>query len=264
MAGVPSDSVYLCLFVLWTNEELVFPGIFSQPWLAQASWRLSALIMRKITAIEAQKKNPNRVNIYLDDQFAFGLSRIVAAWLSAGQVLSDEKIAVLQAEDAREEAMQRALRFLGYRARSMQEVRANLEKNEIPEAAIEHTLRRLQENGLLNDQDFAQTWVENRNTFRPRSRRALAMELRHKGLDDELVQEVLDKNVDESALALDAARKYVRKVQRLDWQEFRLKLGGFLGRRGFSYATVSPVLRLVWAEIHSGDEQTTIDDEEVL
>jgi regulatory protein len=220
--------------------------------------------MRKITAIETQKKNPNRVNVYLDEQFAFGLSRIVAAWLSAGQALSEEKIAALQTEDAQEVAMQRALRFLGYRARSMQEVRANLEKNETPEAAIEFTLRRLQENGLLNDQEFAQTWVENRNTFRPRSRRALAMELRHKGLDDEVVQEVLDKSVDESALALEAARKYVRKVRGLEWQEFRLKMGGFLGRRGFSYAIIAPVLRLVWDELHAGDEHTYMDDEEVI
>ncbi len=219
--------------------------------------------MRKITAIEAQKKNPGRVNIYLEDQFAFGLSRIVAAWLSAGQVLSDEKVAALLAEDAREVAMQKALRYLGYRARSMQEVRSNLEKHEIPEAAIEHTLQRLQENGLLNDQEFAQTWVENRSTFRPRSRRALEMELRHKGLDHEVVQQVLDESVDENALALDAARKYVRKVQGLEWQEFRLKLGGFLGRRGFSYAIIAPVLRLVWEELHSDDSQTN-DDEEVL
>ena len=220
--------------------------------------------MRKITAIEAQKKNPNRVNIYLDDQFAFGLSRLVAAWLSYGQVLSEEKIASLQTEDAREVAMQKALRFLGYRARSMQEVRANLEKHEIPDGVIDATLGRLQENGLLNDQEFAQTWVENRNTFRPRSRRVLAMELRHKGLDDELVQDVLDNNVDEHALALDAARKYVRKVQGLAWQEFRLKLGGFLGRRGFSYAVTAPVLRLVWEEIHPDGNQTTNEDEEVL
>ena len=245
---------------------MVFPGIFITAVACAGKLAAVCFKMRKITTIETQKKNPNRVNIYLEDQFAFGLSRIVAAWLSAGQVLSDEKIAALQTEDAKEVAMQKALRFLGYRARSMQEVRANLEKSEIPEVVIAFTLQRLQENGLLNDQEFAQTWVENRNTFRPRSRRALAMELRHKGLDDEVVQDVLDKNVDESALALDAARKYVRKVQRLGWQEFRLKLGSFLGRRGFSYAITTPVLRLVWDEIHLGDEQTNnIDeDEEVL
>jgi regulatory protein len=219
--------------------------------------------MKKITAIQVQKKNPNRVNISLDDEFAFGLSRIVAAWLSVGQVLSDEKIAALQTEDAREIAYQRAMRFLGYRARSVREVRDNLEKHETPEIVIEEVLKRLQETNLVNDQEFAQAWVENRNTFRPRSRRALAMELRRKGLDADVVQDTLDQNVDENALALDAARKYLRKVEKLEWPDFRQKLGGFLGRRGFSYEVVAPVLRQVWSEIHVGGNQS-IDDEDVL
>ncbi len=222
--------------------------------------------MRKITAITAQKKNPNRVNISLDDEFAFGLSRIVAAWLRLGQELSDEKIAALQTEDAREVAYTKALRFLGYRARSVQEVRENLQKHEIPESVIEEVLKRLQETNLLNDQQFAQAWVENRSTFRPRSRRALAMELRQKGLDDEVVQDTLDANVDENALALEAARKYARKARKweqLEWPDFRQKLGGFLGRRGFSYGVVAPVLRQVWSEIHLDPDQTTLDDEDL-
>jgi len=237
-----------------------------QPRLALARRWLFILSMRKITAIEAQKKNPNRVNIYLDDEFSFGLSRIVAAWLSAGQSLSDEKIASLQMDDAREVAMQKALFFLGYRARSTQEVRANLQKHEIPEAVIEITIQRLQENNLLNDQDFAKTWMENRNTFRPRSRRVVAMELRRKGLDDELVQNVLGESIDEDTLALQAARKYIRKVEGLPWQEFRQKLGGHLGRRGFSYGVCSQAVQLIWNELHSSSGQPNLNDtdEEVI
>ena len=163
-----------------------YPGIYHSRDLRKQVDGCVFLIksMRKITAIAVQKKNPNRVNISLDDEFAFGLSRIVAAWLRLGQELSDEKIAALQNEDAREVAYVKALRFLGYRARSVQEVRENLQKHEIPETVIEEVLKRLQDTNLLNDQQFAQAWVENRNTFRPRSRRALAMELRQKGLDD--------------------------------------------------------------------------------
>ncbi len=218
--------------------------------------------MPKITAIEIQKKNPNRVSISLDGQFAFGLSRIVAAWLNAGQELSEEKIAALQEEDAREAAIQKALRFLGYRARSVSEVRENLHKHEIPEPVIELTLKRLQETGLLNDQEFAQAWVENRNTFRPRSRRALALELRRKGLDDGVIQQTLEQTVDEPSLARDAGRKYLRKVQGLDWPDFRNKLGGFLGRRGFSYDVVAPVLRELWAETQPNHEIYPIENEE--
>lgn len=225
--------------------------------------------MPKITAIEVQKKNPNRVNIYLDEHFAFGLSRIVAAWLNVGQELGETKIAALQEEDAREVAIQKALRFLGYRARSTREVRENLQKHEIPESVIELTLKRLQETNLLNDQEFAQAWVENRNAFRPRSHRALALELRRKGLDEDVIQQTLEQTVDETSLARDAARKPLRKAQGLDWPDFRNQLGGFLARRGFSYHIIAPVLRELWAETrpnlvsrHDGNETHPIENEE--
>src|SRR5262245_35706986 len=143
--------------------------------------------MKKITAIEVQKKSPNRVNIYLDGEFAFGLARIVAAWLRVSLELDEKKIEQLQAEDARERAFQQAMLFLSYRARSESEIRKNLKKHEIPEPIIDQTLERLRQDGLANDDQFAQAWVENRSTFRPRSRRMMAMELRQKGLDNEAV-----------------------------------------------------------------------------
>ncbi len=206
--------------------------------------------MKKITALEVQKRNPQRVNVYLDDQFAFGLANIVAAWLKVGQEISDGKIAALQEEDAREVAMQQALVFLGYRPRSSSEVRKNLQKHKFSESVIENVLERLQHNGLVNDTDFARAWVENRNTFRPRSRRALQFELRQKGMPEELIHDVLEENVDEGQLAQQAAQKYAQKLQNLEWLEFRTKLGGFLGRRGFSYEVIVQVVRQVWEETH--------------
>src|SRR5258706_15787997 len=131
--------------------------------------------MRKITAIESQK-NRNRVNIHLDGEFAFGLDRFVAAWLKTGDELSEEKIAKLQGDDAREWDYQQAMLFLSYRARSEKEIRQNLLKHEIPEEVIEQTLERLQEAGLANDNQFARVWVENRNTFRSFLMRLLPME----------------------------------------------------------------------------------------
>jgi regulatory protein len=204
--------------------------------------------MRKITAIEPQK-NRNRVNIHLDGEFAFGLDRFVAAWLKTGQELSDEKIANLQAEDARERAYQQAMLFLSYRARSEKEIRQNLGKHEIPEDVIEQTLVKLREGGLANDNQFAQAWVENRNTFRPRSRRALTMELRQKGLADETVHSAVS-GVDEDALAYEAACKRVNRLKSLEWSEFRKKLSEYLARRGFPYSVIAPVVSKVWNEAH--------------
>jgi regulatory protein len=218
--------------------------------------------MPEITAIEPQQKNPQRVSVYLDGEFAFGLARVVAGWLSVGQELSSEKAARLKADDERETAYQKALHFLSFRPRSAAEIRQNLTKRGISEALVQETVARLQGAGLVNDQAFAQTWVENRGEFRPRSKSALRMELRRKGLDDEVIQSVLDEQVDEDALALQAARKYVRRLTGLAWPEFRQKLGGFLARRGFSYTTLSPVVSEVWKETQTADDGGNPDQEE--
>ena len=205
--------------------------------------------MKKITAIEVQKKSPHRVNIYLDGEFAFGLARIVAAWLRVGLELDEEKIKRLQIEDARERAIQQAMLFLSYRARSESEIRKNLQKHEIPDEVIEQTLERLRQDGLANDNQFAHAWVENRNALRPRSRRMMAMELKQKGLDEEAVTSAVE-SVDDGALAYEAASKRAARLNELEWNEFRRKLSGYLTRRGFSYSVIAPVVTRVWNEAH--------------
>ena len=215
--------------------------------------------MKKITALVAQKRNPNRVNMHLDGEYAFSLARIVAAWLSVGQELDEEKIKRLQAEDAHERAIQQALLFLSYRSRSESEIRQNLRKHEIPEEIIEQTLQRLRQDGLANDDQFAQAWVENRSAFRPRSRRMMAMELRHKGLDHEAVSSALE-NVDDEALAYEAAQKRVLRLKHMEWVDFRKKLSEFLARRGFSYSVIAPTVTRIWNEIHTDEHHYEAED----
>ena len=214
--------------------------------------------MATITAIEPQKRDPNRVNIHLDGNYAFGLSRITAAWLKVGQELSEDKIASLQAEDSRERAYQQAMLFLSYRARSESEIRQNLSKHEIPQDVIEQTLERLRENRLADDNQFARAWVENRNTFRPRSRRALQMELRQKGLSDETSQSALE-GLDEEALAYEAGLKKARRLQSEEWSGFRKKLSEHLARRGFPYSVIASVVSRIWKETHTEQQ---LDNEE--
>ncbi|MBI5352775.1 MAG: RecX family transcriptional regulator [Chloroflexi bacterium] len=215
--------------------------------------------MKKITAISVQKKNPNRVNIDLDGEFAFGLARITAAWLKTGDVLSEEKIEKLQTDDTREHAYQQAMLYLSYRARSEKEIRQNLRKHEIPEAIIEETLERLKTARLADDNQFAQMWVENRNTFRPRSKRALEIELRQKGLNNEAIQASLSE-VDEEALAYEAGSKRAARFKGQEWSEFRKKLSEFLARRGFSYSTIAPVVSRIWKETHADAQQHEDED----
>ena len=217
--------------------------------------------MRKITAIEIQKNNPKRVNLYLDGEFAFGLDHFVAAWLKVGQALEDGKIAQLQAEDSLEKAHQQALLFLGYRARSEAEVRQNLEKHEIAPTVIEQTVNRLREEKLLNDGQFAQAWVANRSEFRPRSRRALTVELRRKGLTEADIKSATEA-VNEESLAYAAAQKRVRRLEGLDWVEFRKKLSEFLARRGFGYDVITPTVKRLWTE-RGGRQDTNFDNEDM-
>jgi regulatory protein len=201
----------------------------------------------KVTALKVQKHHPNRINVYLDNEFSFGLSRITAAWIQVGQELSPSKIARLQAQDEREVAYIQALRFLDYRPRSRAEVRRNLEKHAIPPEVINDVFKRLERSGLVNDERFAQDWVNNRSEFRPRSRRALAYELHQRGLADSAIKKALE-GINEDALAYQSAIKQARHYEGLPARDFRNKLGSYLARRGFSYDIIKEVVARVWDE----------------
>jgi regulatory protein len=205
---------------------------------------------RKITGIKLQKKNRNRVNIYINGEFSFGLSRFTAAWLKEGMELSDEKISDLLEQDKFEVAYQRALNYLKYREHSREEILRYLRKNKVSEEVAEQVTTRLQENGLLDDVRFTQMWIENRIEYRPRSRRALRLELRRHGIDDEIIEQSLT-TVDENEAAYKAAKKYAHRLENKDWDEFRQKLYGYLGRRGFNYETSKSIINQVWEERNS-------------
>jgi regulatory protein len=216
---------------------------------------------RIITAIENQKKDPQRVNIYLDEEFAFGLAGYLAAWLQVGQALNEEKIKALISDDQLESAVQKALHFLSFRPRSTSEVRKNLANRDIPESVIEETIDRLHKNFVLDDQKFAQDWIENRSDFRPRSRSALRMELRLKGVPEDVIQTALEE-IDDEALTMQAAQKYLRRLEGLNKLEFRKKLSAHLARRGFNFASINPVVTLVWNEIQSTTDHGTSNNNE--
>lgn len=203
---------------------------------------------RTITGLKVQKRNHQRLSVYLDDEYAFGLSRIVAAWLHVGQELSEEEIAELLADDALETAYQKSIKFIGYRIRTSSEVERHLRKKGIEPQVISSVQERLEANGLLNDKSFAKNWIENRNEFRPRSHRLLASELRNKGVNSEIIQDVIESTTPEDELAYSAAKKRIRRYEHLEWQDFQRKLGSFLVRRGFSYSTIKPVVHQVWLE----------------
>ena len=195
----------------------------------------------KITALRFQKRNKERVNVYVDERFAFGLAAIEAVRLRVGQTLSDDDIARLKIRDQVERAYERALNFLSYRPRSEAEVRRNLRKKEIEDEVVEVVVERLTRAGLLDDMEFARYWVENRLQFKPRGAYALRYELRRKGVSDAIIADAL-ADLDEEAAARQVAETGARRLARLEPRDFCRKLGAYMARRGFSYAVIKPLV----------------------
>jgi regulatory protein len=202
----------------------------------------------KITALKYQKKNRDRVSVYLDGRFAFGLPAIVAASLKLDQFLSDDEIEALKARGAVETYYSQVLNYLSYRPRSCAEVVIYLQKRGVIEDEIAVVVGRLKGAGLLDDEAFAQYWVENRERFRPRGLHGLRYELREKGISDEIIKGAL-ASVDVSASARRAASKKARQLRQMDHSTFVQKLVDFLARRGFGYEVAREVAEHYWHEL---------------
>jgi regulatory protein len=211
----------------------------------------------QITAVTAQQRNPNRVNIFLDGEYAFSLAKIIAAWLQKGQMIDERKIEQLQEADSEEKAFQKALVFIGYRPRSETEVQERLKKAGFSPEVIQKVQDRLIRSGILGDDGFSRVWIENRAISHPRSRRMLAFELRRKGVEESKIEEALSSAPDDRSMALEIGRKYARRLAMLDESNFRKRLMGFLARKGFGYDTIQDVTRTIWAELHKNNGAST-------
>ncbi len=212
-----------------------------------------------ITALEVQKRNKERVNVYLDDAYAFSLSLDEAARLRKGQALSDAEIAALRSDDSLKQAVDSASRFLSHRPRSVAEVRQNLTDKEFPEPIIEAAVERLITLGYLDDHAFASFWVGERNRFKPLGTRALRYELRQKGISENIISDVL-AGVDVDDAAYRAALPQVRRLRGSSRRDFQQKIGGLLQRRGFSYDAARTVLRQLQEELDASDPAYFTDE----
>jgi regulatory protein len=202
-----------------------------------------------ITALEPQKRSNDRVNVYLDDVFAFGLAALVSANLRVGMLLTDDEITALRLADEAERAREKALNYLSYRPRSEAELQSHLLESDFAEATVAEVLHRLREVGLVDDAAFARYWMDNRARFRPRGKRMLVQELRQKGIAPHVIETTLAE-YDEVAAAQCVAAEQARRLAHLPPDVFRRRFWDRLMRRGFSpdiihevYAT-QPFLQL--------------------
>lgn len=201
-----------------------------------------------ITMLQVQKRNKERVNVYLDDVYAFAVSMNAALGLKKGQHLSAAETDALKQDGETDLAYQRAMRYLGMRPRSSAELVTYLKRKEYDESIIEVVVRRLHEREYLDDEAFARFWVDNRNRFRPRGAQALRYELRQKGVERETIEATLEDQ-DEDLAAWTAAEPKIGRWAELEKREFEQKLMAFLARRGFRFDVCRRAAEQAWEQL---------------
>ncbi len=140
----------------------------------------------RITALEPQASNPERINLYVDGRFLLGVNTaiVLQLGLQLGQELLPDQLELLRREEAEQRAVDRALNYLSFRPRSREEVRRYLRRKETPPEIIDAALARLDRLDFVNDHSFAEFWIGTREQFSPRGARALKNELRMKGVHE--------------------------------------------------------------------------------
>ena len=210
----------------------------------------------RVTALRPTKRDPDRIAVDLNGSFAFALPATLVAdeRIDVGEMLDGDRVSSLLAADEASRATEAALVFLGYRPRSEKEVRDRLRRGGYEQDAIEHAIARLHEWRYLDDADFARRWVENRTAHRPRGRRLLQQELRHKGIDGEIARDAIDDaELDETGAAEALARRRLPSYAGDEPAAIRRRLSAYLARRGYGYDVIRVALDRALGEA-DGDE----------
>ena len=211
-----------------------------------------------VTALSSQVCDSDRINVYIDGKYDFSLdiSQVVDLGIKAGQVLSKEELANLKQESEFGKIYARALEYVLMRPLSSSEVRDYLyrktlarkyknrktgklaEKPGVAKTVAERVFVKLQARGYIDDQKFANWWVENRHQVKGVSMRKLCSELAAKGIAQTIIDSVI---VDSSRNDIDELAKVIAKKRRCysDEQKFMQ----YLARQGFSFDDIKTALR---------------------
>ncbi|WKZ30939.1 MAG: RecX family transcriptional regulator [Candidatus Dojkabacteria bacterium] len=210
----------------------------------------------KITDLKIQKRNQNRFNMFVDGEFVVGVSaNIVAKYgIYKERDIETEELALISEAAIFERFWNRTVKYLESRLRSEYQVRQYIRKlyhqkrddwigknvdfdlGKMEERIIEELLRFK----IIDDRAYAEAFIRDRTKMRPRGKILLVQELRSKGIDRKLANEVVNELiVDEGTLIADTLyKKYkVRELSRND----RKKID-YLRRRGFSWDQISRLI----------------------
>ncbi|HXF99178.1 MAG TPA: RecX family transcriptional regulator [Bacteroidota bacterium] len=214
----------------------------------------------RITRIEPQQHDPTRRNIYIDGEYALGVSAetLLRFGLRTGDELTSERLQALQAAENAAAAKRHALRLLSRRPRSEKEIRDALRTQEFSQNEIETALRDLRSAGLLDDERFARSYIRDHVRLRPKGPVAVRQKLLLLGISKDIIDRSLEEEFPHAVqeqVAYDLAVAFVDKSSRARTtpQVLRQKLAAILSRRGFTWDVISTVVNKVLRNSDTGD-----------
>lgn len=206
----------------------------------------------KVTSISVQSRDPNRVNVKIDGVFSFSLeiSQVISLGVKKDTEYTPDQIEGFKLESQFGRLYSRTLEYVLMRPRSQKEVRDYLWRKSIdtrrPDGSVkqgvskdvtERVFSRLVQRGYLDDDKFAQYWIDNRKVKKGVSLKALRQELSHKGVD----REIIDKHISQSDREDIGELNKVILRKRARYSE-ETKLITYLMRQGFGYGDIKSAL----------------------
>ena len=205
----------------------------------------------KITDINPQKRN-ERVNIFIDGKFAFGLSQELCFkyGLNVDKEVSQEFIDDVLKSEEESKVINSALNLLSYRQNSIQELYSKLKRKRYEEEYILKAIEYCKDRNYLDDKLYAEYYVKDKTYLNKYGSVRIRYDLLKKGVSKDIIDEVLDLDFnDEFSRALELAGKKIKSYSNDDKDAIYRKLGGFLQRKGYTYDVVTKVLREVIGEL---------------
>ncbi len=196
-----------------------------------------------ITKIEKQKNNNKRYSIFIDNEFAFGIDEIDLLYykLKENEPLDNEKYEYILNKLLLKRAKDKALKYLGYKMRSKNQVIKKLQEYEFPPNVINKVIRVLEKYNYINDEDFAKAFIKDKLNLKGHGVFKISYDLKMLGVDEEIFKKYLynEEFINEEKKAKDLLLKKLgnKNIEDLDYKE-KQKIYAYLARRGFSYDSI--------------------------
>lgn len=210
----------------------------------------------KITKIEPQKRK-NRVNIYVNDDFALGIDKEVMFKynLKIDMEVDNNFIENILLAEEENKALNYTLKLLSYRQRSEKEIYDALKRKGYIDKHIESVIASCIEKKYLNDREFAKSFANDKINLNKYGPERIRHELILKGVPKIIIDEIVDFDRDEQyELAKEVANKKFNSYRNDDKKDIFRKMSHFLKRRGFSYEIISKVVREILDQIDNEEE----------